>query len=300
MRLMQHKKEAYWFYRFLSIFYDNYVNPFFWTEKMREQALELAELSDPHLQVIDVGSGTGFTTQGIVKYIDAHRITCIDQSPHQMAKAKLKGNLQGCTFKIGDAENLPAATDQFDRYVSAGSIEYWPNPQRGIAEAYRVIKPGGLALLVGPLEPGTHFGRFFANLWMLFPKEKEYLQWFGRAGFTDIRTTYVRPHWHQGKYSEYGIAIAGVKPVPGPSPIHEKAGEIELKKSMTPVRWLKMASRVLIGSLAGFIFIPVALLGYLRSSLKGQSGKSLTIHQVGALVIILVSILFVGWLVFVK
>ena len=37
----------------------------------------------------------------------------------------------------GDAEDLPFHTDSFDRYVSAGSIEYWPEPQRGIKEAYR-------------------------------------------------------------------------------------------------------------------------------------------------------------------
>jgi MPBQ/MSBQ methyltransferase len=39
--------------------------------------------------------------------------------------------------------------------VSAGSIEYWPEPQRGITEAYRVIKPGGIACMIGPVHP-TH------------------------------------------------------------------------------------------------------------------------------------------------
>ncbi len=34
----------------------------------------------------------------------------------------------------GDAEDLPFETDSKDRYVSAGSIEYWPEPQRGICE----------------------------------------------------------------------------------------------------------------------------------------------------------------------
>ena len=34
----------------------------------------------------------------------------------------------------GDAEDLPFAPDSFDRYMSAGSIEYWPEPQRGICE----------------------------------------------------------------------------------------------------------------------------------------------------------------------
>ena len=47
---------------------------------------------------------------------------------------------RGCS---GDAENLPFDDDAFDRYVSAGSIEYWPDPQRGIAEAYRVTRAGG-------------------------------------------------------------------------------------------------------------------------------------------------------------
>src|SRR5215210_1507891 len=31
VRLMQHKTEAYWFYRVLSLVYDRWVNPLFWT-----------------------------------------------------------------------------------------------------------------------------------------------------------------------------------------------------------------------------------------------------------------------------
>jgi len=71
------------------------------------------------------------------------------------------------------------------RYVSAGSIEYWPDPQRGIAEAYRVLKPGGIALMIGPLRPQNALGRFLGDTWMLFPEETEYIQWFEAAGFVD-------------------------------------------------------------------------------------------------------------------
>ena len=35
MRLIQHKREAFWFYRFLSPLYDSWVNPLFWTLDMR-------------------------------------------------------------------------------------------------------------------------------------------------------------------------------------------------------------------------------------------------------------------------
>ena len=44
MRLIQHKREAYWFYRFLSLGYDRWVNPLFWTAAMRALALDEARL----------------------------------------------------------------------------------------------------------------------------------------------------------------------------------------------------------------------------------------------------------------
>ena len=76
----------------------------------------------------------------------------------------------------GDAEDLPLPTDGFDRYVSAGSIEYWPEPQRGIREAYRVLKKGGTACLIGPVHPTFWLSRLFADVWMLFPTEAEYME----------------------------------------------------------------------------------------------------------------------------
>lgn len=53
MRLVQHKKEAYWFYRFLSVFYDKLVNPLFWTPRMRDECQVLANLDSPGLKVVD-------------------------------------------------------------------------------------------------------------------------------------------------------------------------------------------------------------------------------------------------------
>lgn len=119
-RFIQHKKEAYWFYRFLSIVYDHIINPGHWTEDMRDDALEPADLNNPNLRVVDVGGGTGFTTLGIVKTVKAKNVTILDQSPHQLAKAKQKEPLKECTIVEGDAEDLPFRTDYADRYVSAG------------------------------------------------------------------------------------------------------------------------------------------------------------------------------------
>lgn len=119
-RFIQHKKEAFWFYRFLSIVYDHVINPGHWTEDMRDDALEPADLYSRHLKVVDVGGGTGFTTLGIVKHVNPEKVTLLDQSPHQLEKARQKEALKGVTIMEGDAEDLPFPTDSFDRYISAG------------------------------------------------------------------------------------------------------------------------------------------------------------------------------------
>ena len=264
MRLIQHKKEAYWFYRFLSTGYDRWVNPLFWTPAMRADALRAARLDERGLEVLDAGAGTGFTTEAIVEAVDAQRVTMLDQSPHQLAKAERKPALADVRKLQGDAEALPLETDRFDRYVSAGSIEYWPAPERGIAEAYRVLKPGGIALVIGPVPPGHRLLRWVAELWMLFPTEAQYREWFERAGFADVELTAVAPDWYRDPRSRYAVAVSGRKPAAGASPL-APAGEVEdVAEPMGPRRRLVFAGRFVLGSLAGLVFVPIGAILSLR------------------------------------
>lgn len=102
------------------------------------------------------------------------------------------------------------------------SIEYWPDPQRGIKEAYRVLKIGGKACIIGPVYPTFWLSRFFADMWMLFPKEEEYIEWFRKAGFTDIKLKRIGPKWYRGVRRHgliMGCSVTGVKPYSGDSPL---------------------------------------------------------------------------------
>jgi MPBQ/MSBQ methyltransferase len=265
MGLIQHKREAYWFYRFLSLGYDRWVNPLFWTPAMRAQALEAARLDDDDLLTLDAGAGTGFTTEGIVAKVRPDRVTMLDQSPHQLAQARRKPSLDGCTKLLGDAESLPFSDDAFDRYVSAGSIEYWPDPQRGIAEAYRVTKPGGVATVIGPVKPANPILRRLSQAWMLFPAEPEYRAWFERAGFTGIDVRVVAPDWYRGR-SPYAVSVAGTKPAPGPSPLRLAAREDRAAPLTLPER-LRFAARFVLGSAAGAVFVPIGAALALRARL---------------------------------
>jgi MPBQ/MSBQ methyltransferase len=264
MRMLQHKKEAYWFYRVLSLAYDDWVNPLFWTPRMRAQALAAARLDRRDLDTLDAGAGTGFTTAGIVEHVDAARVTMLDQSPHQLARAARRPALAGVRRLLGDAEALPFADDTFDRYVSAGSIEYWPDPQRGIAEAFRVLRPGGVATVVGPVRPAGRVARFLADLWMLFPSVSDYRTWFERAGFEDVRVVPVAPDWYRDTRAPYAIAIAGTAGS-GPSPLVLPPVVETLEAPAGLIERVRTTARFAIGSLAGFAFVPIALVMTLRA-----------------------------------
>ena len=257
-RFIQHKTEARWFYRVVSLGYDRWINPLFWTAPMRDAALALARLDDPGLEVVDVGAGTGFATEAIVRTVAPERVTMLDQSPHQLARARRKRALNGVAKVIGDAEALPFATDSCDRYVSTGSIEYWPDPQRAIAEAYRVLRPGGVALLAGPLRRTHPLARALSDAWMLFPSEDEYVAWFERAGFESIERVHVAPDWWDPSWDRYGVAIAAVKPRAGEPPALPAGAAVPAEEEPAPALPVRLA-RFAAGSLAGAAFIPVAL-----------------------------------------
>jgi MPBQ/MSBQ methyltransferase len=263
MRFIQHKAEARWFYRVVSLGYDRWINPLFWTAPMRDAALALARLDEPALTVADVGAGTGFATEAIVRAVAPERVTMLDQSPHQLARARRKRALGAVEKRLGDAEALPFATDSLDRYVSTGSVEYWPDPQRAVAEAYRVLRPGGRALLAGPLQRTHPLARRLSDAWMLFPREDEYGAWFANAGFEQIERVHVAPAWWDGQWDPYGIAIAGVKPRAGESPLRLDPTADD-QRAVSPVRLARFAA----GSLAGAAFVPVALWFSVRARLR--------------------------------
>jgi len=274
LRFIQHKNEAKAFYAFLAQVYDYIVNPGHWTTDMRDAALVPADLSAPDLKVVDVGGGTGFCTQGVVKSVNPENVTLLDQSPHQLSKARRKKDLQSVTILEGDAEDLPFEADTFDRYVSAGSIEYWPDPQRGICEAYRVLKEGGKACMIGPVHPTHPVSRFMADVWMLFPTEEEYVEWFTKAGFEDVEVLRIGPQWYRGVRRHgliMGCSVTGVKRKAGASPLELPEKPAESRTELNS-NFFKVMLRLLLGTAAGFYYFVLPIYMWLKNLVWPKSG----------------------------
>src|SRR5947209_8310633 len=54
----------------------------------------------------------------------------------------------GLTFRVADAEDLPFGDASFDVVHSKDSLHHMDSPERALAEYRRVLKPGGVALIV--------------------------------------------------------------------------------------------------------------------------------------------------------
>jgi demethylmenaquinone methyltransferase/2-methoxy-6-polyprenyl-1,4-benzoquinol methylase len=183
MGVLENKTRARLFYKYFSRVYDR-VNPFIWDEEMRDEALELLDVERGD-RVLDVGCGTGFGTEGLLRYTDD--VHGLDQSIHQMEKAFEKfGKRDRVRFYRGDAERLPFRDDAFDVVWSSGSIEYWPNPVAALREFRRVVRPGREVLVVGPDYPKTGVMQRLADAIMLFYDEEEADRMFDEAGFVDV------------------------------------------------------------------------------------------------------------------
>ena len=89
--------------------------------------------------VVDVGCGVGHSYELL-----APRVTVgVDVDP-----AVLEGQQRETV--AADMRRLPFGPASFDGAVAVHSIEHVPDPERAVGEIARVLKPGGVAILVTP------------------------------------------------------------------------------------------------------------------------------------------------------
>lgn len=97
----------------------------------------------PGLRWLDVGCGSGAFTELLVERCLPTEIQGVDLSEDQLVFARTRHTAGIARFQRGDAMALPFADDRFDAAVMALVIAFVPNPQKGVAEMARAVRPGG-------------------------------------------------------------------------------------------------------------------------------------------------------------
>ena len=103
----------------------------------------------PGGKVLEVGSGPGRLGVRLAREAPGMTLTGVDISDAMVERAARRAAGAGLServrFEVGDVGALPFADQEFDGVVSTLSLHHWPDPASGLAEIYRVLKPGGEA-----------------------------------------------------------------------------------------------------------------------------------------------------------
>jgi arsenite methyltransferase len=110
-------------------------NPFSWGELK------------PGETVVDLGCGAGFDTILAAQMVSSEdRAIGVDMTPAMLQKARRNADLLGLghvDLREGLLEELPVADATADVVISNGVINLCPDKATVLAEAFRVLKPGG-------------------------------------------------------------------------------------------------------------------------------------------------------------
>ncbi len=112
-------------------------------ELFAEEAVSASQLK-PGAVVLDVACGPGTLALKVAR--TASKVHGIDFSESMLAIFKKKieqAGLGNIALHCGDAQALPYADETFDAAFSMFGLMFFPNRQRGFAEIYRTLKPGG-------------------------------------------------------------------------------------------------------------------------------------------------------------
>jgi ubiquinone/menaquinone biosynthesis C-methylase UbiE len=100
----------------------------------------------PGGKVLEVGSGPGRLAVRLAREAPGMTLTGVDISDAMVERAARRAAGAGLServrFEVGDVAALPISDGEFDGVVSTLSLHHWSDPDSGLDEIYRVLKPG--------------------------------------------------------------------------------------------------------------------------------------------------------------
>ena len=168
-------------------------------------------LLTPRVRIADLGAGDGTLSRLLAR--QAESVHCVDNSPRMVqvgrALAK-KEHLRNLTYILGNIEKVPLPDRSIDLALLSQALHHAENPRQALAEAFRILKPGGRLLILDLRAHRFEKAReLYADRWLGF-KENELHDWIEEAGFRQSEVRVVAKEVKEPCFET--ILATGMKP----------------------------------------------------------------------------------------
>ena len=146
----------------------------------------------PPMVIADLGAGEGAFSLLLAQR--AQQVIAVDNSDRMVELGSALAGKQGVPaleYRKGDLEAVPIADGTVDLALFSQSLHHALHPDRAIAEAWRILKPGGRVAILDLVQHRFAEAReLYADVWLGF-SEVELESLLSKAGFGNVHTAVV-------------------------------------------------------------------------------------------------------------
>jgi ubiquinone/menaquinone biosynthesis C-methylase UbiE/biotin operon repressor len=165
----------------------NYVPGRSW-KGLAETLLQLM----PPMTIADLGAGEGTFSQLLAQR--AQRVIAVDNSAKMVefgARLARENGIANLEYRLGDLESPPIEDSTIDLAFFSQSLHHALHPERAVAAAARLLKPGGRIVILDLKKHSFEQARdLYADTWLGF-SEVELRGFLEDAGFTGVQSWVV-------------------------------------------------------------------------------------------------------------
>lgn len=151
----------------------------------------LLKLMPPQV-IADLGAGEGTISQMMAQ--KAKKVIAIDNSEKMVefgSELVRKHGITNLEYRLGELEEVPIPSGTVDLAFLSQALHHARHPERAVAEAWRILKPGGrVAILDLNRHHFEEARELYADLWLGFT-ELEIEKYLAAAGFQNVETAIV-------------------------------------------------------------------------------------------------------------
>jgi len=179
-------------------------------------ALDLLQLQ-PQDAVLEIGTGHGDTLAKAANVVSCGSLCGIDFSSvmhrHAMRRHRRLVAEKRIEFHFGSSDRLPFDDQSFDKVFAVHTVYFWQRPLDHLAEARRVLKPGGRFVLGFRPAEDTGFRATYPSDIYNIRSEAEIVQLIRDSGFKA-----VTQHRHTRGAMQFSFVIGTCTPEEGRQP----------------------------------------------------------------------------------